>query len=112
LIAGGDAQFDVYEGTTFSAAGTSITPVNHNRTSVNTCGCTVTHTPTVTVLGTHLWRELVPGGSQGQTPGAVQDVATAQVILADNETYLMRMTNLSQNAEINQIMVAYHPVAV
>ena len=111
LIAGGDARFDVYEGTTFSAAGTAISPVNHNRSSANTCGCTVTHTPTITTDGTLIWSEYIAGGSGGLTPGAVQNVSTEQAVFDSNAVYLFRLTNLAGTAQPLQIISAYYPVA-
>jgi hypothetical protein len=111
IIAGGDCEFEVFEGTTFSAAGTSISPVNHNRNSVNVCGCTVTHTPTITVDGDLIWLEYIPGGVF-ITPGAVQNISSEQAVFANNANYLLRVTNRSALTNPFQIQAAYYPVPV
>ncbi len=116
LVVGGDAIFTAFEDPTVSAAGTSISSINHNRSSSNTCGCTITHTPTLTDDGTPLWEEFVAGGSgsggQGSrsTPGAVQGVATEQVVMKANSYYLFRLQNIAGLTEPLQIMLSYYPV--
>ena len=112
LSGGGDVTFEVYEGTTFSAAGTTVTPVNHNRSSSNTCGCTVTHTPTVSSLGTQLWQEYLPGGSGGLTPGTVQGVSTEQVVFDKDTNYLLRLYNRAGTAQSLQVTASYYPVTI
>jgi hypothetical protein len=111
IVAGGDCEFEVFEGTTFSAAGTSISPVNHNRNSTNVCGCTVTHTPTITADGDLIWMEYIPGGVF-ITPGAVQNVGAEQAVFANNANYLLRVTNRSALTNPFQIQAAYYPAQV
>lgn len=116
LVSGGDALFSAYENTV-ATHGTSITSVNHDRTSANTCGCTASHTPTVTTVEDLLWGEVIPGGTgtgsggSSHTPGAVQGVSTEQVILAPDTNYLFRLQNISGVTDHLQIMMAYYPVA-
>ena len=110
MIAGADARLDVFEAPTVTAAGTAITPQNHNRGSANTCDCTVTHTPTLSADGTQIWQEYLPGGSGGNSPGAVQHVGSEQMIMAAGETYLFRLTNLGATAQMIQLQLAYYGV--
>lgn len=116
VVAGGDALFSAFEDST-RTAGTSITSVNHDRTSTNTCSCTISHTPGGAGDGTQLWLEYVPGGTGigagggSHTPGAVQGVSSEQVILAEDTTYLFRLQNTAGVAEPLQITMAYYMVS-
>lgn len=115
LIAGGDAVFGAFEDAV-ATHGTSIASVNHDRTSTNTCGCTISSAPAITSDGDQLWAELVPGGTgsgsggASATPGAVQGVSTEQVILAPDSTYLFRLQNIAGVTDPLQVMMAYYPV--
>jgi len=93
-----DMTLELYEGPTFSAAGTSVTMSNHNRTSAKTTTTTVTHTPTITGTGTQLnSTQYVPsgagggasGGGSGDFAGALSDF-----YLKSNTDYLIRYTNI------------------
>lgn len=108
LIAGGDALFEVFEGVTTSAAGTALTATGHYRPSPGTTSVTWTHSPTVTDYGTTLWQEYIPGGSQGQTPGAAQTVGAEQVVFKANTKYILKLTNNATGAEPLQITMAYY----
>lgn len=114
VLAGGDSLFEAFEGTTFSAAGTSAGTLNNNRTSSNTPTVTVTHTPTLTTDGTLIWQEYIPGGTGsgvGQvTPGAVQNIAAEQSIFAPSTNYLFRLTNNSGTTQPLQIQLAFYEV--
>ena len=116
LLVGGDAVFQLYEGTTFSAAGTAVDTINHNRTSSEVCTCTVTHTPTVTDVGTELWEEFVPGGTSGaggaHTPGGIDAVSSEQWIFNNGTDYLLRVTNAAGSTQPIQIVMAYYSVDV
>lgn len=107
---GGDHSFRAYEGTTYTAAGTALTPVNHNRTSSNTANASTYHTPTVDALGTLLWEEYVPGGTGGASPGAVGQPTAEQVVLAANTDYLFRLTNLSGVTDDFNLIFSFYEV--
>jgi len=115
---GGDAVFRAFEGTTVSAAGTAITPIDHNRETANTATITVTHTPTITDDGTQLWEEFIPGGTSsgggggggGSHPGAVATTLSEQIILKADETYLLRLTNISGGAQPEDITFSFYEV--
>jgi len=83
-----------YEGTTVSAAGTGLAEINRDRTSSNTALTTVTHTPTVSGVGTVLIPEqLIPGGTGNKTVGTSR-AAGLEFVLDVSTTHLLRITNL------------------
>ena len=89
----GDASARIYEGTTFSDAGSAVTMSNHNRTSTKTFVGTVTSMPTVTLTGTQVnGTTLLPGGTKNQATGTSFGSAN-EFILAPNTNYLIRLTN-------------------
>ncbi len=84
-----------YEDTTTSADGTGLTEQNFNRNSVKTATVVVTHTPTVSGVGTLLIDDQF-GESGGFFTGDVGGQATggrAEIILKQNAKYLLRITN-------------------
>ncbi len=96
--AAGDARISIFEGTTFSDAGTAMTAVNRNRVpTISTPGSVVTHTPTVTGDGTELSDVLIPGGSGGNASGGTDD-GFQEWILAASTDYLVRLKNISGGA--------------
>lgn len=93
----GTCTMQVFEGATFSNAGTSVTMTNHNRTSAKTFSGTVTHTPTLTGTGTQLnGTQLIPGGDKHSV--GVSGSFTSEIILAKSTNYLVRLTNISGGA--------------
>jgi len=108
--ASGDCTFYIYEGTTFSAAGTAITVSNHNRTSSNVFSGTVTHTPTITADGTQLdGIGFIAGGTKSSGSGG--DFGFGNEFLLNASTnYLVRITNNSGGtAKVNIHIEAYQP---
>ena len=110
VSSGGDAEFYVYEGTTFSGAGTTVTPVNHNRSSSNTATTTVTHTPTLTADGTLLWAQYIVGGSGPVSPGTQMISGDDQVVYAKNTDYLMRLTNRGGANQPLQVVFTFYEI--
>lgn len=97
---GGDAEFYLYEGTT-ATGGTSKVAQNRNRTSLKTSSTAALLDPTISVLGTELFAELLPGGVKKAAAGGGGEAL--EYILAPLTNYLMRMTNISgasQNATL------------
>jgi len=94
------ALIELYEGTTYSAAGTSIDWVNHSRVSANTADTVATHTPTVTSPGTLVAERYIPdpGGSAGHTSGSIVQGGDYEWILGNGDDYLWRFTNNSGGA--------------
>lgn len=106
-VAGGDARVQLFEGTTFSAAGAAVTPVNRNRLSSNASSITLTSAPTLTADGTPLFDGYIPGGTAGSTPGG-QLRSFEEFILKANTAYLARLTNASAVAEIATLVLDFY----
>lgn len=82
-------QVDIYENTVTSNNGTSITIQNRRRNSLNTCGCSLYSSPTITSTGNVIVRyKLGAGRSAG---GAAS--AENEVVLKPSTKYLIRITN-------------------
>lgn len=106
----GDSLVEVYEGTTISAAGTVISVYNHNRASAKVLDATITHTPTITALGTKIsGTYYVP---QGQNIEGNSDIGglNTTFVLAASTKYLFRITNASGfNKKCNITFTGYQP---
>lgn len=97
---GGDAEFYLYEGTT-ATGGTSKVAKNRNRTSLKTSSTAALLDPTISVLSTELFAELLPGGVKKAAAGGGGEAL--EYILAPLTNYLIRLTNISgasQNATL------------
>ena len=93
---GGNATNALYEGTTFSVAGTAVTPVNRNRRSTNVARGTFTSGPTITDDGTPIFLGYTGGGAGGSAAGS-SSASFEEYILAASTTYLARITNTAGN---------------
>ena len=93
---GGNATNAFYEGTTFSAAGTAVTPVNRNRRSPSVARGTFTSGPTITDVGTPIFLGFTGGGAGGSSAGGSSS-SFEEYILAASTTYLARITNTAGN---------------
>ena len=105
--AGGDFQVELFEGTTFSAAGTAATPVNRNRESGLVSTATFTTAPTITADGTTLVSGFRPGGSGGNAAGSSTQ-GFAEWELAPNTNYLARITNVSGGAQLASMEIDFY----
>lgn len=85
-----EATIQVYEATTTSADGTSVTSYNNNRNSVNTAGILVYHTPTVTGVGTQIKAVVIGSGLLRESGEYRQE---HELVLKQNTKYLIRVTN-------------------
>ena len=92
---GGPNDVDFYEGATYSATGTEVTPYNNNRNSSNTADMEVYDTPTLVTDGALLEPILIPGTKQA---GSFGSEASNEWILRQNETYMIRLTNNTAGA--------------
>lgn len=108
----GHATLNAYEGTTFSAAGTALAALNHNRTSAKTTDATITHTPTVTAVGTQMnGTEFLAAGNKGDGAGAIGSAFGNEFNLAPSTSYLFRLTNVSGGASQTSTGISfYHPL--
>jgi len=107
VAVGGDSEAYLFEGTTFSNAGTSITPTNKNRTSANVASTTVSHSPTLTLDGTQIAAGLIPGGTKAQSGGGTGS-SFAEWLLENSETYLIRLTNRAGNSQPLGIVIDFY----
>ncbi len=108
---GGESFISLFEGTTFSGAGTPITAFNRNRGSALVSGLTIGHTPTLTVAGTELGSILLPGGSGGNANGG-SDQGFQEWILDADVDYLVRLQNISGGAvSLGLLLNWYEPGA-
>lgn len=94
LQAGGEAFFDVYEGTSPTANGTQLTAFNAFRRHTNTALTTVYHTPTVGGgnEGTAIFRGFAPGGS-GPNAGGGSIRRNTEWIFKPATVYYILITN-------------------
>lgn len=93
LAVGGQCHVDLFEGTTFSAAGTPLTCRNRNRFSSKTASTTMTYAPTISTDGTALAETYIPGGTHGTAEGFIKSSFEEWVLKPGN--YLLRITNKS-----------------
>lgn len=94
-----DHTVEVFEGTTFSGAGTALPMFNRDRQSATVIESTVTHTPTLTLDGTLFIKGFIPGGSGGNAQGG-GGALFEEYILDRSESYLVRLTNLGSQTGI------------
>lgn len=111
LSTSGDAEFTMFENTTFSAAGTPLVPSNNHRDYADAANLTLTHTPTLTLAGDQLdGAEFIAGGKGPQGPGAVAPAGAEQKVLKADTTYLMRLKNIAGNAQTLNIKYGFYEV--
>ena len=90
-----------YTGTTFSNAGTEITPFNRNLVSTKTAKTKTYHTPTVTDLGTVRGEFLVGSGTTGATRAGGAGGGRYETIVKDGEVLMIELVNKSgSNADM------------
>jgi len=113
LAAAGDAEFRIFEGTTFSAAGTTLDIEDVNRVTKGSPETLATKLPTITADGNQLdGTEFLPGGSGGNSAGVQGSIGVEQFVLDANTTYLLRLTNISGVASKLNIKLAFYEISV
>jgi len=105
----GNGETLIYEGTTYTVAGTNVVIYNRDRTSSNSSDATCRHTPTANVLGTELFHGYAPGGEKKEAIGSVRKTAQ-EWIFKKSEDYLIRFTNRSGGAIDVSIEVEWYEV--
>ena len=105
--AGGDARLQLFEGTTVSANGTPLTPVNRNRFSTLAAVTQFYSGPTITADGTSLLDTLLPGGTGGIFSGGGGGETFEEFILAPGN-YLVRLTNISGSTQPANVQVDFY----
>ena len=110
VAVGGDAEAVLFEGTTFSGAGTAVGAANKNRFSSTVAVTTVTHSPTLTGDGTQIASGYIPGGTKNSAGGGTGS-SFAEWVLATDTDYLIRLTNRAGNVQpLGIIIDFYEPV--
>jgi len=102
ISCGGDFYVDIYEAPTTSADGVASSLKNMNRNSTLTTGVTVFTGPTVSAVGTIIKELYVPGGSGGNSSGAIGAGPArpgTELVLKKNTNYLVRVTNKAGQAK-------------
>lgn len=91
-----EAEFELYEGSSVSANGTAITPINRNRLSIVSPETKLWATPTIKTLGTlidvHHW-----GSGKGVGGG---ETSMNEWLLKPSTIYIVRLTNLTVSSNI------------
>jgi hypothetical protein len=106
----GQSEVELFEASTFSAAGTAITVRNRKRSKGDGAeDLTVTHTPTITGAGNRIEGAVIPGGSGNFASGGSAS-ARLEWELNENTNYLVRITNTSASAEDISIGVNWYEV--
>ncbi len=105
----GDGEILIYEGTTYTVAGTVVAIYNRDRTSSNSSDAGCRYTPTVNVLGTELFHGYAPGGTKKEAIGSVRRTSQ-EWIFKKSEDYLVRFTNRSGGAIDVSIEVEWYEV--
>jgi len=89
LYADTDTTVNIYEGSTVSANGTEVTPMNNNRNSTNTATLTAYAGPTVTDDGDIMWSSRNGGGRRAVGVGLGFNY---EIIVKPETIYLFRIT--------------------
>lgn len=102
---GGDAEVYVYENVTDVVGGTIQVPLNRNRASTTTAVTGVLLNPSSYTLGPLIYSDLILGGSGGNAAGATS--SSDYAVLAANKSYLFRLTNTINQANVAELMVQW-----
>lgn len=103
---GGDASVMITEGPTIGG-GTTITPVDLNRTTSNTSSLSIVHTPTTNSGGTELITEFVAGGQKNfATGGSGGD--RSEIIFKVNTAYTITLKNLAGSAKTLAMIIEWY----
>lgn len=107
--AGGDAYVLFMQGLTASGAGTTKSaPVNRNRTSSNTSGVSVFHTPVVTTYsGTTLISNYIPGGARNSAGGGSMGERN-EWVLKNGTTYVIAVRNIAGSTKNIAIQTSWY----
>lgn len=104
VISESEASFCLYEDTTTSNDGTTVTAYNRNRLSSNLPVTITKHTPTVTGVGTCIWTK---HWGSGKDAGA-EVRSENEFILKRSAKYLLRVTNATTNNNYISFLLNYY----
>jgi len=110
---GGDATVELFEGTTFTAAGTALPSLNRNRNFALTkiSDSIITQDPTITLDGTQLFSGILLGGSGGNAVGGSSS-AFNEFIFPAGSVHLARITNISGQARVAALELEFYDTAL
>ncbi len=105
---GHNCSIEVFEGTTFSNAGSAATVRNRRRSVAGSPGVTVTTGPTLSLDGTSLFAGFVPGGGLIAAGGG-EGHSFEEWIMKASTNYLVRLSNnlVASAAPAQQILDWY-----
>lgn len=104
-LCAGDAMGYLYENAVVTG-GTSIVPINKNRTSTTASQGVALLNPTVTSTGTTILQQILIGGSGKKATGGT--VGGADLILKPLTTYLFRLTNVNGTAHAAEMILEWY----
>lgn len=104
---GGDASVSFFEAPTVTVVGTPLVPINHNRNSAFATTTLVYEAPTTTADGTELDVLIMPGGTGGNSQGNSGAILLDWELAASTD-YLIRLTNLTGQAQVAHLHVNYY----
>lgn len=106
-IAGGEAFSYLYESPTFSATGTTLSPVAMNRAVQKSPGTQVWDAPTASASGTYIESRMIAGGTFGTAAGG-ESRTELEVILKPNTWYYAFLINVSGQARNMQYISEWY----
>lgn len=104
-LCAGDAMGYLYEGASVTG-GTSITPVQKNRSVLTASQGVALYNPTVSSLGTMILKQILIGGTGKKAGGG--STGGSDLILKPLTTYLFRLTNVNGTAHAAEIILEWY----
>lgn len=101
----GDAEFYIYENPV-ATGGTSFTPINRNRNYTTSSQVAMIINPTVSVLGTQIDAQILPGGSGKKAAGGT--AGSLEYVLKPLTNYLFRLTNVNGTAHAAHLSLEWY----
>lgn len=96
----GAGLWEFFENPTLNAVGTALTAFNNNRNSSNTAGITAFQDTTTTSDGTLLWTDKTGADGIGGTKSASTSGREMELILKQNEDYILKFTPDANDAKV------------
>lgn len=104
----GKGLFTSYSGTTYTVAGTGITPFNRNLCSTKTATTLIRHTPTIDVLGTKRVDEFVGSAGAAVTRAGGVGGSNIETIVNPGYDLLLRLQNISGSASDLSMTISFY----
>ena len=101
----GDAEFYIYENPV-ATGGTAFTPINRNRNYTTSSQVAMIINPTVSVLGTQIDAQILPGGSGKKAAGGTS--GSLEYVLKPLTNYLFRLTNVNGTAHAAHLALEWY----